>query len=81
MKAIVTVTLKPSVLDPQGKVVEQSLHNLSFQQVTGVRVGKHIELELQAEDREAARRVVREMCQKLLANPVIEDYAFELEET
>ena len=81
MKVIVTVTLKPSVLDPQGKVVEQSLHNLSFQQVTGVRIGKHIELELQAENREDARRVVRQICQKLLANPVIEDYAFELEET
>lgn len=80
MKAIVTVTPKPSVLDPQGKAVQQSLRNLSFQQVSGVRIGKHIELELQTNDRDVARGMIQEMCVKLLANPVIEDFHFELEE-
>ncbi len=73
-RAQVTITLKPTVLDAQGATVERALHNLGFQSVDGVRMGKHIELTLDAPDADAARRQVEEMCQKLLANPIIEEY-------
>ncbi len=78
MKANVTVTLKTGVLDPQGKAIEGALHSLGFDGVENVRQGKLIELEIPETDREAARRQVEEMCEKLLANTVIESYRIEL---
>jgi len=76
--AEVVVSLKPVVNDPQGLVVRSGLHQLGFAEVGDVRVGKHIELELEAGAEEEARRRVAEMCEKLLRNPVIEDYRIEL---
>jgi len=78
--AKIFVSLKEGVLDPQGKAVERSLHSLGYKQVTGVRMGKYLEVSLEARSREEAARRIREMCEKLLANPVIEDYRFEIEE-
>lgn len=78
MKAKVHVTLKRGVLDPQGKAIEHALGTLGFTGVDDVRAGKVIELDLQETDAAAARKSVEEMCRKLLANTVIEDYAIEL---
>jgi phosphoribosylformylglycinamidine synthase subunit PurS len=69
----VIVALKPVVNDPQGLVVRDSLHRLGFSGVRGVRVGKHIELEVDADSEEDAREVVERMCEQLLRNSVIED--------
>ena len=80
MRVKVFVSLKEGVLDPQGKAVERSLHALGYQEVQAVRMGKYLEFELNGLSREDAEVRVREMCQKLLANPVIEDYRFELQE-
>lgn len=74
MKARVTVSLKDGILDPQGKAVEQSLKSLGFKSVKGVRVGKFIEMEVDAGDAASAGRSVEEMCKKLLSNPVTENY-------
>ena len=78
MKARVHVTLKPGVLDPQGEAVRHALGALGFAGVGEVRMGKVIELELAETDPAAARARVGEMCEKLLANTVIEDYAVEI---
>ena len=78
MKAKVHVFLKPGVLDVQGKAVEQALHGLGWSGVEGVRVGKTIEFDLQSADRAAAEAEVKAMCDKLLANTVIESYRVEL---
>lgn len=78
MKAKVHVTLKRGVLDPQGKAIEHALGTLGFSGVDSVRAGKVIELELSESNPDAARKAVEEMCRKLLANTVIEDYAIEL---
>ena len=77
--AKVYVTLKPTVNDPQGLTIKGGLHTLGFQQVTSVRAGKYMELKLEGNDPEQVRQQVAQMCQKLLANPVIENYRFELE--
>jgi phosphoribosylformylglycinamidine synthase len=78
MKARVTVMLKTGVLDPQGKAIGQALNRLGFAGVGDVRQGKVIELELNETDQSAARARLSEMCEKLLANTVIENYAIEL---
>jgi phosphoribosylformylglycinamidine synthase subunit PurS len=78
MKAIVTVMLKPGVLDPQGKAIGHALHNLGFHDVGEVRAGKVIELELSAATQEAARAQAEDMARKLLANPVIESFKVEV---
>ncbi len=78
MKAKVHVTLKSGVLDPQGKAIAHALENLGFSGVGDVRQGKYIEIELAEKDRLAAERAVKQMCEKLLANTVIENYAIEL---
>jgi phosphoribosylformylglycinamidine synthase len=78
VKAKVHVFLKPGVLDVQGKAVEQALHGLGWTGVEGVRVGKTIEFDLAAHDRAAAEVEVKAMCDKLLANTVIESYRVEL---
>jgi len=80
MRARVFVMPKQEVLDPQGKAVARSLHALGFTEVADARVGKLIELELAGVDREQARERTRAMCQKHLANGVIEDFSFEIEE-
>ena len=78
MKARVHVTLKPGVLDPQGRAIAQALGRLGFGGVEDVRQGKFIEIELAEADADKARETVDAMCAKLLANTVIEDYAIEL---
>jgi phosphoribosylformylglycinamidine synthase subunit PurS len=77
--ARIRVTLKPVVLDPQGDAVLTGLHQLGFTDVSSVRVGKYLEVALTAEGREAAEAAVRAMCDRLLANPVIERYDFDVE--
>jgi phosphoribosylformylglycinamidine synthase subunit PurS len=78
MKARIRITLKNGVLDPQGKAIQNALAGLGFEGVEEVRQGKYIEIDLAAGDEAAARAEVEKMCQELLANTVIEDYAFEL---
>jgi phosphoribosylformylglycinamidine synthase len=78
MKARVEVTLKPGVLDPQGEAVRHALGALGFQGVGEVRVGKVIEVDLAASDGAAAKAEVEAMCERLLANTVIENYAVEI---
>lgn len=78
MKALITITLKTGVLDPQGKAIEHALGALGFDGVKEVRQGKFIEIDLAATDEATARAQVAEMCEKLLANTVIESYSFEL---
>ena len=74
------ITLKEGILDPEGQAVQASLKALSFDEVQKVKMGKYIELDVEAADEQTARRRVEEMCAKLLANPVIEQYHFELAE-
>ncbi len=81
MKAEVFVTLKKEVLDPQGDAVRRALDALGFEGVASVRIGKFIEVELEHEDQAKATERIETMCQKLLANPVIEDFRFELSGT
>ncbi len=78
MKARITVTLKSGVLDPQGKAIEGALHGLGFADANQVRQGKIIELKLGETNEAAARAKVEDMCKKLLANPVMENYSIEL---
>ena len=80
MRVKVFVSLKSGVLDPQGKAIERSLHTLGYPEVRDVRMGKYLELVIEAESRAGAEARMREMCDKLLANPVIEDYRFEIQE-
>lgn len=77
--AKVYVTLKPTVNDPQGLTIKGALHNLGFAGVQEVRAGKYIELKIDSNDMEKARSEVQNMCKKLLANTVIENFRFELE--
>ncbi|WP_339323441.1 phosphoribosylformylglycinamidine synthase subunit PurS [Paenibacillus sp. FSL W8-0194] len=79
LKATVYVTIKQGVLDPQGVAVQGALHSMGFQEVESVRIGKYMELSLGTDDRAEAERRVKEMCEKLLANTVVEDYRYELE--
>ncbi len=78
MKLRIFVTLKPGVLDPQGRAIHHALGSLGFEGVEDVRAGKVIELQLKSTDEATARKEVEAMCSKLLANTVIEDYAIEL---
>jgi phosphoribosylformylglycinamidine synthase len=78
MKARVKVTLKNGVLDPQGKAIEGALGSLGFSGVNGVRQGKYFEIELAETDRARAEAQVKAMCEKLIANTVIENYTIEL---
>ncbi|MBC7075015.1 MAG: phosphoribosylformylglycinamidine synthase subunit PurS [Syntrophomonadaceae bacterium] len=80
MKANIYVTLKEGVLDPQGDAVKKSLHVLGNRDVEEVRIGKFIEVWLQSSDEEKARQELEEMSDKLLANPVIEDFRVEIVE-
>ena len=78
MKAKVYVTLKKSVLDPQGKAVQHALGSMGFSEVKDVRMGKYIELDLGAIDKARAEEKIKSICEKLLANTVIEDFRYEL---
>jgi phosphoribosylformylglycinamidine synthase subunit PurS len=79
VKAKIHITLKPGVLDPQGKAIAGALHHLGFDGVGEVRQGKFIEVELKGSDRKKAHDAIDSMCQKLLANTVIENYRFDIE--
>ena len=74
MKISVTVTLKKDVLDPQGKVVKQTLKNMGYECIENVRQGKYFEIELNENNKNEAEKVAKEICEKLLTNTVIEDY-------
>jgi len=76
--AKIKITLRKSILDPQGKAVEHSILALGYKNVEDTRIGKYIELKLNAGSEEEAKKVVEEISDKLLANPVMEDYEFEL---
>ncbi len=78
MTAIVNVFLKEGVLDPQGKAAHHALDSLGFEGVKDVRIGKQIVIELDTDDRSKAEAEVKEMCETLLANTVIEDYTIEI---
>lgn len=79
MKAKVFVTLKKGVLDPQGKAVLGALKSMSFNEVEDVRIGKFMEIELKSDAKEEEAKRLKEMCERLLANTVIENYKIELE--
>ncbi len=79
-KANIEVVLRSSILDPQGKAAQHALHHLGFDSVDRVRIGKHIELWIEAPSREQAEEVAQAACSKLLANPVMEDYRIAVEE-
>ena len=78
MKISTIVTLKKDVLDPQGKVVSQTLKNMGYKNVVNVRQGKYFEIELNETDKEKAKQIAEEISKKLLANIVIEDYKISL---
>ena len=79
MKISATVTLKKEVLDPQGKVVSQTLKNMGYKSVINVRQGKYFEIELNEADKEKAKKIAEEISKKLLTNIIIEDYTINLE--
>lgn len=79
-QAQIYVTLRPSVLDPAGTAVKSGMEHLGYDNVEQVRIGKYIELRLTATDEEAARQQLDRMCDQILANPVIENYRFDLVE-
>ena len=82
MKYIAEIDVMPlkALLDPQGKVVKQSMHKIGFEAVEDVRIGKHITLEIEAENIDIAKQKVDESCQKILINPIMEGYEFRIEE-
>ena len=79
MLAKIYITLKKDVLDPQGSVIANSLKSLGFNDIEDVRQGKYIEIKLDSENEESANKQINEMCEKLLANLVIEDYKVEID--
>ena len=79
MKAKVYITLKKGVLDPQGRAVMGALKSMDFNEVKDVRIGKYMELELSGASKEEEEKRLREMCEKLLANTVVENYRIEIE--
>ena len=78
-KATISITLRPSILDPEGKTVHHALTNLGYDQIDQVRMGKRAEVWIDEEDEADARRVATDACEKLLANPVTENYEIHLE--
>ncbi len=79
MKAKIHVTLKAGILDPQGKAIEHALDSLGFKNAANVRVGKYMELDVTETDKAKAETEVKAMCEKLLANTIIEEYRYELQ--
>lgn len=78
--ARIIVTLRKSILDPQGKAVEHGIHSLGYENISDVRIGKVVELNVRTDDQAEAERICREVSDKLLANPVMEDYSVSVEE-
>jgi phosphoribosylformylglycinamidine synthase PurS subunit len=78
MKAKITITPKKAVLDPQGKTVQSALEHMGYKGVGAVHVGKYMEIELSGGDKESWRKQIDDACHKILSNPVIEDYKFEI---
>ncbi|HCA42114.1 MAG TPA: phosphoribosylformylglycinamidine synthase [Bacteroidetes bacterium] len=79
--AKVVIKLRESILDPQGKTVENSLKSIGFSAILETRIGKYIELKIDAENEEDARILIENACVKLLANPVMENYSYSLEKS
>lgn len=79
-RVVIDVMLKEGILDPQGKTIEENLPSMGFAGVSGVRVGKHIELEIEAASPDAMAESVEEMARRLLSNPVIEDFTYRVED-
>jgi len=79
LKISAIVTLKKDVLDPQGKVVGQTLKNMGYEKIENIRQGKYFEIEIDEDDKEKGKKIIEEICNKLLANVVIEDYKIEFE--
>jgi len=79
LKAKIIITPKKAVVDPQGKTVQSALAHMGYTEVGTVHVGKYLEIELTGADKESARRQIDDACHKILSNPVIEDYRFEIE--
>ena len=79
MRARVFVTLKPSVFDPQGKTIADALHSLGYERIEDVRQGKYFELDIATDETAVAKALAAEVCDKLLANPVIESYRIEVD--
>lgn len=77
-KAEIKVTLKKTVVDPQGLTIKHSLESLGFKGISEVRIGKFVSVEVEAGDKAGAEGKVKEMCRKLLANPIIEEFSFEV---
>jgi phosphoribosylformylglycinamidine synthase len=80
MKAVIKVRLKKGILDPQGKTVNNALHHLGFGTINDVRIGKLVELTINEKKQDIARKKIEEACKKLLTNPIIEDFTYELTE-
>ena len=79
MKAKIIITPKKAVVDPQGKTVQGALEHMGYKGIGAVHVGKYLEIDMNGSDREAARKQIDEACHKILSNPVIEDYRFDIE--
>ena len=80
LKVEIYITLKKTVSDPQGLTIKHALESLGYQNLEDIRAGKLIILKLNSRDKKKAKQIVNEMCRKLLANPIIEDYSFEIKE-
>lgn len=82
MKYIAEINIMPlkALLDPQGKAVTLSMHNIGYKSVENVRIGKHITLEIEADNKDKANKKVEEACKKILSNPIMESYEFKLKE-
>jgi phosphoribosylformylglycinamidine synthase subunit PurS len=76
--AKIKVTLRKTILDPQGKTVEHSLKSLGYDNISNTRIGKYIEMKIDAKSKEEAKVIAEESCRRLLSNPVMEDYEFEI---
>lgn len=76
--AKILITLRKTILDPQGKAVEHSLKSLGYDNITDTRIGKYVELRIDTNDESTAKTTAEEACKKLLANPVMEDYTFDI---
>jgi phosphoribosylformylglycinamidine synthase subunit PurS len=77
-KVKILITLRKTILDPQGKAVEHSLKSLGYDKITDTRIGKYVELQVEADSRKEAAEIAENACKKLLANPVMEDYTYEI---
>ena len=80
VRVMLDVMLKDGILDPQGQTVERNLPSLGFKGVAGIRIGKHIEFDLEGDDRTAIDAQVRDMAEKLLSNPVIEEFTYRIDD-